>query len=115
MGEVARATASNRNAGAGRPNKPDLGDVWDAIIALSDKQDDMGKKIDLVSDTIGKPGTPDNGQPASGIFAHLNAHDQRLKVFENLWAHMKGFSMGATPLLIALWVINGDKVLKLFN
>lgn len=108
MSEAARAVGSTRSAGKVRPMKPDMGDVWDAIARMEDK-------IDGMSDTIGKPGTPDNGVAASGMFAHLNAHDMRLKQFEKLWERAKGFAIGATPLLAAIWFLVGDKVGKLFH
>ena len=83
-------------------------DLWDELSRTNDK-------IDTVLEIIGKPGTPDSGQPASGIFSHLNAHDIRLKTFEKLWEQVKGFGIGAAPLLAALWWLVGDKLAKLFH
>lgn len=108
MANPARAVASVSPGGRSRPSQADMNDLWDELSRTNDK-------IDTVLEIIGKPGTPDSGQPASGIFSHINAHDIRLKTFEKLWEQVKGFGIGAAPLLAALWWLVGDKLAKLFH
>lgn len=122
MGEAARAVGPTRSVAKVRPLKPDLGHVLDVMQDLANEQarfaDDQAKhgvKLDDLIEVVGKPGTPDGGQPATGIFAHLNAHDRRLKKFERLWERGMGFAVGAGPLLIALWWLAGDKIAKLLH
>lgn len=115
MGEAARTVGPTRAATKVRPLKPDLGHLFDVLEELADGQVDQGVKLDALIGVVGKPGTPDGGENPTGIFAHLNSHDRRLKKFERLWERGMGFAVGAGPLLVALWWLAGDKIAKLLH
>lgn len=95
--------------------KPDLGHILDAVQDLAQGQNDQGAKLDALIGVVGKPGNPEGGETPTGIFAHLNAHDRRLKKFERLWERGMGFAVGAGPLMVALWWLAGDKIAKLLH
>lgn len=91
-----------------RPVRVDHVEIWD-------KLDKMHTEVRGIADAVGKPGTVDGGVPATGIFAHLNAHNTRIKKFERAWERGIGVAAGACPLIIVLWWLAGDRIAALLR
>ncbi len=90
-------------------------DILDAIADLADKYVDTARSVESLTTVIGRPGTPDGGVPATGIFAFLNFHDQRLKRFERLLNKALGAMFVGGPCLLVLWWMAGDKITSLLH
>lgn len=124
MSEAARAVGSLKRGV--RPLKPEAPDIWTAMgevyTAASEAHSEAKKASAAVSDlveAIGKPGAPDGGEPATGIFAHIGGLNVRLTKFERLWERGVGFALSAVtigaPLVGALWWLAGDRISKLLQ
>ncbi len=87
------------------------------VEAVESAADTRAELLRKVNDIVAHVGHPSDGpsSPATGLYHLIESQEARVRAFERLREQMLGAMVVGGPVLAVLWIVAGDKIVKLFH